>query len=271
MNRRGFLALMALGASRVAAGTPSASDFCFADPAGGVDHVARAFIPTAPAPAAGWPALVALDGTAVAELVTPPADRIVIALGHARPDRFATLERARDYTPPGAVTDPMGRPAGGAAGFLSLLTSRILPRLAAEMPLDPARLALWGHSYGGLFALYAAFSGKSPFIHHIAASPSLWWDDGRFWRALLAHLPANAPQVRIDTHAGTAENAPSKRAVTPQMQPMLEMRARTPWDAVDRLAAALRQAGVSGDDLRFAGLGHGPAFAASLRAALAGP
>ncbi|PSN59292.1 hypothetical protein BS50DRAFT_626800 [Corynespora cassiicola Philippines] len=37
-----------------------------------------------------------------------------------------------------------------------------------------------GHSYGGLFTLYALFSGqgKGMFDTYIAASPSIWWDNG---------------------------------------------------------------------------------------------
>ena len=73
--------------------------------------------------------------------------------------RFATKDRARDYTPPGdrgALEDPRGRPAGGAPAYLRKLGQEILPRAETLAPLDPARRWLWGHSYGGLFVLQAA-------------------------------------------------------------------------------------------------------------------
>lgn len=39
------------------------------------------------------------------------------------------------------------------------------------------RTALFGHSYGGLFALHALFTKPSSFDIYLAASPSIWWNN----------------------------------------------------------------------------------------------
>ncbi|WP_138465787.1 alpha/beta hydrolase [Poseidonocella sp. HB161398] len=234
-------------------------------------------VPEGPAPAAGWPLLVALDGAAVGEVLAslPPAalaGRAILAVGHDVDLRYALVERTLDYTPPlaeGPQADPAGRPAGGAAALLARLTEEILPRAEALAPLDPAARTLWGHSYGGLFALHAAFAG-APFARIVAASPSLWWDSGRAWQGWLGRVASGeAPAMRLDLHSGTAEGAPKPRAETPQVSAMLEMRARTPADALEQLDRALREAGVPGRLTLFPDLGHGAAFARSLAEVLA--
>jgi predicted alpha/beta superfamily hydrolase len=40
-----------------------------------------------------------------------------------------------------------------------------------------SREALYGHSYGGLFALHALFTRTHSFDCYIASSPSIWWND----------------------------------------------------------------------------------------------
>jgi len=239
------------------------------DPAGGVDHVIWAVWPRRTPPPGGWPSVWALDGKAVGALLKPAdferlaeAGLALVALGRDRPERFATAERARDYTPPDpqglAMSDPRGRDGGGAPDFLALIRDRVMPGLG-DLPLDPGARRLWGHSYGGLFALYTAFTGQSPFAGHVAASPALWWDEARFWQSLLDAAP---PATRIDTAVGSAERA---RASRPEgAGGLISMRERLPEDALAQLRAHLRGAGVPGEDVTFPGLSHGEAFAASL-------
>ena len=76
---------------------------------------------------------------------------------------------------------------------------------ATQAPLDLARLSLYGHSYGGLCALYALVRYPGRFAHTICASPSLWWYDGHI-ETLLDTLPtAAATPVRLTLMAGTDE------------------------------------------------------------------
>lgn len=111
---------------------------------------------------------------------TDPAP-LVASLGFSSAEREVIRPwRARDYTPraPGAgqcdPRVPQWR-CGGADTLLDLIGARLLPQLVAEHHADPARCALFGHSYAGLFAIYAWLQQPTLFNPVYAASPSLWW------------------------------------------------------------------------------------------------
>ncbi|MBE3637269.1 alpha/beta hydrolase [Mangrovicoccus algicola] len=221
--------------------------------------------------------LYALDGRAVAEFLTPERLAVlaaqggpaIVAVGYSLKARFATMERARDYTPPGPdgahVPDPRGRPGGGAAEFRERLVREILPRAESYLPQGAGRRALWGHSYGGLFSLWEGMRAEPDFDRVIAASPALWWNDGAFWHDILAQLETPpVPRIRIDLHRGGAERERASRPDNAAAQGVVAMRDRLPADASAQLDAALRGAGVAGETRVFPGLSHGEAFSASL-------
>ena len=153
-------------------------------------------VPRRAPPPAGFPVLYLLDGNAafaaltqaqlasMAALETPP---VIAAIGYATDLRFDVAARAYDYTPPlpeggaasaGAASDPArGRRTGGADVFLDLIESRIKPAVQSRTAIDLARQSLWGHSYGGLFALHTLLKRPGAFRTYIAADPSLWWAD----------------------------------------------------------------------------------------------
>ncbi len=164
-------------------------------------------IPKQPAPPQGFAVLYALDGNALPEhlqaadtgrLKHPP---VLVLLGYDTPLRFATAERAWDYTPPAADGRPAADTAdperlnGGAAGFLHLLNRTIRPAVEQRVRLNPQRQTLWGHSYGGLFVLYVLGVQPQAFTHYVAADPSLWWQNGLF-------LKLYAPQWRQQNMSG---------------------------------------------------------------------
>ncbi|MGP9812886.1 alpha/beta hydrolase [Rhodopseudomonas sp. NSM] len=148
-----------------------------------------------PAGAAGYPVLYLLDGNAVfgtaAEIVGLRARRpdatgispaVIVAIGYPTDLPLDLDRRACDYTPPVAVDDLPERPdgsqwgaVGGADAFLDFLLDTVRPLIARKIPVDPQRQALFGHSFGGLFALHALFTRPDAFTHYIAASPSIWW------------------------------------------------------------------------------------------------
>ncbi len=66
---------------------------------------------------------------------------------------------------------------GGAPAFLEFLKAELIPMIEREYRADPGDRALYGHSYGGLFAFHALLYGERTFQRFIIASPSLWWDD----------------------------------------------------------------------------------------------
>ena len=138
--------------------------------------------PSQPAPAAGYPAVFLFDGnrTAPAALAWLKehglADRVlVVGLGYPDTLTFNIPRRFEDLTP-SAVAERAG--SGQAAAFLAFIESRVKPRIARDYPLDPSRTALYGHSLGGLAALFDLAHHPARFSAYFAASPSLWWDDG---------------------------------------------------------------------------------------------
>lgn len=155
-------------------------------------------IPTQTAPAQGFPVLYLLDGNAVmdtlrtsdletvAQTATPP---VLVAVGYDIATRNDVVARSYDYTPPVYEKERMvtptvrGHQGGGAAQFFSFLQQKIRPLIATRVPTDPSWQGLWGHSYGGLFVLYAANQTNSPFTHYVAADPSVWW----YEQAVVAH------------------------------------------------------------------------------------
>ncbi|MBU2963589.1 hypothetical protein KO516_22715 [Citreicella sp. C3M06] len=232
-------------------------------------------IPKGPAPEGGFPVLFALDGQAVLELLSDdflgsldaPLP-VIVTLGYDTDQRFAGDERTRDYTPASAdgspVADPRGRPGGGAATFLSLLTDKVVPEVQARASIDMRRSALWGHSYAGLFVLYAAGEASSPFARYIAASPSLWWDNGSFLARLSARV-GNWPHRPLDVHKGELERERASNPSNANAQKLVRMRAALPEDALGNLNASLRAAGVPGRYTVFDGLSHGETFRQSIR------
>src|SRR5690606_28957026 len=109
----------------------------------------------------------------------------VIAIGYETDTVFDFDARSRDYTPapPAGQGLPEGsprpaRPSGVAGLFLQALADEILPDVEHRFPLDRRRRTLWGHSYGGLFALYAYIHAPELFSALCVVSPSLWWGGG---------------------------------------------------------------------------------------------
>lgn len=137
-----------------------------------------------------YPVLLILDGDVLFPLAAQLAatlshehmrELIVVGLG-ARPVTGAN--RVRDFTPtvaPEPMTildspDDGSRTGGGAEAFLTFVRERVTPFIEARYRTDPTRRGVFGHSYGGLFALYTLFHAPDTFCCYIVSSPSLWWD-----------------------------------------------------------------------------------------------
>ena len=176
-------------------------------------------VPEGPAPARGFPSLLLVDGHALFPVAATTArlqaqrpeatcvgPAVVIGIGYPDGRPFDAERRQRDLLP---VPD-------GADRFLDMIVEEVLPTVAQIAPLDPARRALAGHSYGGLFVLHTLFTRPGLFEAHVAGSPSIWWQD----RAILASEEtfrhgASASAGRLLITVGSHEQAPPL-AVTPQ-------------------------------------------------------
>jgi predicted alpha/beta superfamily hydrolase len=138
-------------------------------------------IPTTPPPSAGYPVIYALDGNAtfptlavMARTILPRGAALPVVVGIGYPGEFDYgMGRGRDYTPPSGADGPAKE--GGADLFLDFIERELKPLIATLAPLDPARQALYGHSYGGLCTLHALFTRPAMFQTWLAASPSIWY------------------------------------------------------------------------------------------------
>ena len=238
----------------------------------------RLHVPAGMAPPAGWPLLVLLDG----DWVWPPrpapgalAHCAVLIPGHDADEAQALARRALDYTPPapsgGRWPDPRVPrwQCGGADAFLDALLGPMMDWARTQAAIDGRRLALYGHSYGGLCALYALATRPGAFNHTICASPSLWWRDGLAADVLdrLRDAPPPRP-LRLTLMAGTLE-----RWHTQPRDPAAPHARRGGVPTLPALRAlAARLAGIPMLDCRLELLedvGHGDALSASARRAIA--
>lgn len=135
---------------------------------------------------ASYPLLFLLDGDAYFTEVRARArsqcssglmaEAIIVGIGYGSGED----RRNRDYTPTdlaGIKTDS-GAASGGAAAFLAFVSGELLPWVEAQYRVSSERSlrGIMGHSYGGLFALYALFHASDHFGLFIASSPSIGWD-----------------------------------------------------------------------------------------------
>jgi len=189
------------------------------------------FEPPLPAPEAGYPLLVVLDGNMTFQIAATMAavyafsgcQALVVGVGYAASPLELQLLRIRDLTPP---TPPEGVPKrpgvpplcpehyGGAGEFRGFLTEELRPVIAAAHKVDPSREALFGYSLSGLFVLDTLFRRPDAYSRYISASPSIWWndcavlkDEAVFARAIEAGTAA--PRVLISV--GDREQEPPSR------------------------------------------------------------
>jgi predicted alpha/beta superfamily hydrolase len=107
--------------------------------------------------------------------------------------------RARDFTPTKLPHEPT---SGGAPAFLEFLEQGIIPFVDRTYRTIPTDRALLGHSYGGLFALYALVERPGLFQRIVAASPSAGWDRNMLFPLARERLKPLASPVRLDLSAG---------------------------------------------------------------------
>ena len=117
----------------------------------------------------------------------PPT--IVVGIGYA-PDQQSQLARFRDLALPMENAEfkklwAQSVPDGASPRFYQFLRDELLPHLERTYRLTgPEGRALFGHSLGGLFVVYALsrHSDAAPlFTGYVAASPSLFWDGGQIY------------------------------------------------------------------------------------------
>lgn len=244
----------------------------------------------------GYPVLYLLDGNAVfgtaAEIVglrsrRPEASGIVpsvvVAIGYPTEAPLDLDRRAYDFTPPADVTQLPPRPdgsawsaIGGADEFLDFIIGTVRPAIRRMFPIDMRRQALFGHSFGGLFALHTLFTHTQAFSHYIAASPSIWWyrsalrnDEAEFCK----RVQATAIDVRLLVTVGDREQElTSAEASAPGSGMRAEWKARNRMvENAGELAVRMKQlrsCGLQADFVAFEGEDHTSVIPASIARAV---
>ena len=113
-------------------------------------------------------------------------DMIVVGVGYpiegrtcytnwdmAKPSEYAGA-RAKDLTSTEDATME-GWPSGGASDFMAFIRDDLKPLINSNYRANPEDSTIYGHSLGGLFALYVLFHRPDTFNRYIVLSPSLFW------------------------------------------------------------------------------------------------
>ncbi|THU03698.1 alpha/beta hydrolase [Lampropedia puyangensis] len=242
-------------------------------------------IPRSPAPQEGYPVLYMLDGNAAMHTLkeadleklaqnNPP---VLVGIGYDVPTRHDVVARAFDYTPPVLAEDgspksdvvDRSRPGGGAELFLDLIESTIRPAVAARTSIDASHQTLWGHSYGGLFTLYAMVTRPQLFQRYVAGDPSTGWGDNALLKKAAAFHAQQAPGISAQVLVGGG------RAVTPsrdQPNAAANVPVATPPQGRESTHALVARLAAEGMDITFQAFpqqSHSQLFATSLYPALA--
>jgi predicted alpha/beta superfamily hydrolase len=146
---------------------------------------------------ARWPTVYVLDGNwyygMVTDIIRPMAwcgstsDAIVVGIGYAEDTnpieafRVSFTRRNIDLTPVRDEAEEKSMeerhkrpvPSGDAGGFLQFIQDELIPMVEKTYRADPSRRILVGHSYGGLFGLFAMLEAPGLFATLIIGSPTL--------------------------------------------------------------------------------------------------
>ncbi len=164
------------------------------------------------APGAPW--LLVTDGDQALEHAAESLDREV-RRGNAAPVVLVGIgrqaSRDRDYTPwpetpADGVDDWDPDWGGGIEPFFDFVHEVVVPKAEGELGIGgaPEDRGVFGHSLGGLAAVWASTFDRATFRRFGASSPSLWWDAAV---PLSWERPAEPP-VTLFTSIGSTEVPP---------------------------------------------------------------
>lgn len=170
---------------------PSTEVFDLTSDQGEVYRIFVSYPGSGEAPKDGYPVLYVLDGNAYfgafaagrwVQEYLPVGQSIIVGVGYPG-DEAWNVRRMNDYTQP--LLDPPPRQwrelakykSGARQPFLDFLTGKLRTEIGKRYTVDDSRNALFGHSFGGLFALYALYERPDAFNAIVAASPSSEWNE----------------------------------------------------------------------------------------------
>lgn len=151
-------------------------------------------------------------------------DSIVVSIGYQETiaDSPYSTHRSYDYQPPVCATCPPAAAPGvpsNADNFIKFIDTALRPWVRKTMfpKAHFDRDALYGHSFGGLFVLYALTVRPDLFDTFLAASPALFWNNDyvfnytNFLKPLTVTPPKNLSKPAFQLSYGALEQNPVKR------------------------------------------------------------
>jgi predicted alpha/beta superfamily hydrolase len=92
---------------------------------------------------------------------------LIVSIGYGN-------DRSFDYTP-----TKSNHNGGGAEQFFKFIEKELIPKMETDFSADTNRTgrAILGHSFGGLFCVYAFAKHNEVFGNYIILSPSIWYDN----------------------------------------------------------------------------------------------
>jgi predicted alpha/beta superfamily hydrolase len=142
-------------------------------------------------------------------------DCVVVSIGYPLTDSVYSPQRAIDFQPPKTNgSGPPENPTSGADNFIEFIDQVLRPFIRSTIfpNVNFQRDALYGHSFGGLFALYALITRPELFDTYMSASPALFWENGYILDQVsrLESVPLNTTTAFTISY-GSLEQFPIRR------------------------------------------------------------
>jgi predicted alpha/beta superfamily hydrolase len=125
--------------------------------------------------------------------------------------------RDHDLTPTVVADQPR---SGGAAAFLSFLKTELVPYVNQHYPASGTNL-IHGHSFGGLFLIYALLNEPALFDGYLILDPAMSWDNHALDAAIESKLgatPAKGKAIYIAGRSGLAFEGMGLASIEPIFQ-----------------------------------------------------
>lgn len=151
-----------------------------------------------------FPLITAIYGDQYYDGFMPGTIIVGITWGGENPNY--DTRRAFDLTPTNS-----GQPTrfGNAEKFLSFIKTEVIPFVDSKYRTNKNDRSLLGHSFGGLFTLYALFNEPDLFNKYVPGSPAWMWDNASLYKYLDKFSKTNLSHaVRVYAFVGEYEDVP---------------------------------------------------------------
>lgn len=177
---------------------------------------------------------------------------LIVGIGYDSPLAYDIKRRTRDLTP--AASGEEYANGGDAGEFYDFVKDELFPLVEKKYSTAKSDKIYFGHSFGGLFGIYALLRDDGIFDEFFIASPSLWWGKSQLIRDALdeGKLRSNLKVKFIMLVAGSREIRKGKTDKAGILK-------------VADLAEILKTKGLSCEFRLYEGASHGEVIPLALR------